>query len=62
MPEPKYRITEKQISERHGIARLERDGFSRSQIMSSMYKLTPGVSQAERTKIVKQLFDRKGEC
>ncbi len=62
MSEPKYKITEKQISEKHGIARLERDGFSRETIMKSMYNLTPGVDQRDRTKIVKQLFDRKGEC
>ena len=61
MSDPKYRIQEKHF-ETHGIKRLERDGFSRSQIMGAMYKLTPGVSQTERTQMVKKLFDRKGEC
>lgn len=58
----KYRITEQHLDTKHGIARLERDGFSRESIMKSMYNLTPGVDQRERTKIVKELFDRKGEC
>ncbi len=62
MAKPKYKINEKHISDKHGIARLERDGFSRQDIMHSMYNLTPGVDQRERTKIVKELFDRKGEC
>ncbi len=62
MSNPKYKITEKHISEKHGIARLERDGFSRETIMKSMYNLTPGVPQIERTKIVKELFNRRGEC
>ena len=58
----KYRISEKDLQTKHGIAKLERDGFSRETIMKSMYNLTPGVSQVERTAIVKELFDRKGEC
>ena len=61
MSDPKYKIQEKHF-ETHGIKRLERDGFSRQQIMHSMYNLTPGVSQKERTALVKELFNRKGEC
>ena len=57
----KYEIKEKHL-ETHGIKRLERDGFSREVIMKSMYNLTPGVSQKERTEMVKDLFNRKGEC
>lgn len=60
MSNPKYRITEKHF-EKHGITRLEKDGFSREQIMKSMYNLTPGLKQTERTKLVKETFDRKGE-
>ena len=61
MATPKYRISEKHF-ETHGVKRLERDGFSRQDIMHSMYRLTPGMSQKERTELVKQTFDRKGEC
>ena len=58
----KYKITEKHLGEKHGIARLEKDGFSREHIMKSLYNMTPGVDQRTRTKIAKELFDRKGEC
>ena len=58
----KYRITENHLTERHGIKRLEHDGFSREQISKALYAHTPGVSQRERTNIMKQLYDRKGEC
>lgn len=61
MSNPKYRITEKHF-ETHGIARLERDGHSRENIMKSMYRLTPGMSQQERTKLVQDTFNRRGEC
>ena len=61
MSKPKYRISEKHL-ETHGIKRLERDGFSRQEIMHSMYRLTPGVSQTERTQITKEVFNRRGEC
>ena len=61
MSDPKYRIQEKHF-ETHGIARLERDGFKREDITKAMYRLTPGVSQQERTKMVKELYNRKGEC
>jgi hypothetical protein len=61
MSKPKYRISEKHL-ETHGIKRLERDGFSREQISKALYAHTPGVSQRERTNMMKQLYDRKGEC
>lgn len=58
----KYRITERHLSDKHGIARLERDGFTREQISKAMYSHTPGCSTAERRELVKNLYDRKGEC
>ena len=58
MSKPKYKITENHLSERHGIARLERDGFTREQISKSMYAHTPGCKQQERNDIMRKLFDR----
>ena len=58
----KYQINEKHLTERHGIARLERDGFKRSDISKALYNLTPGCSQSERREIMQKLHDRKGEC
>lgn len=58
----KYQITERHLSERHGIARLERDGFTRQQISRAIYANTPGCNQRERTDLMRNLFDRKGKC
>lgn len=58
----KYRITERELSTTHGIAKLERDGFSREQISKALYANTPGCQQKERAAIMKNLFNRKGEC
>ena len=58
----KYTINENHLDTKHGIAKLEKDGFSREQISKSLYANTPGCSQKERTAIMKKLFDRKGEC
>ena len=44
----KYRITERELSTTHGIAKLERDGFSREQISKALYANTPGCQQKER--------------
>ncbi len=62
MSEPKYKITEHHLDTKHGIAKLTRDGFTKENITKAMYNLTPGVSQTERTAIMKKLYDRKGEC
>lgn len=58
----KYKITERELSTQHGIAKLERDGFSREQISKALYANTPGCQQKERAAIMKKLYDRKGEC
>lgn len=55
----KYTPTIKDFESRHGISKLERDGFSREQIMKTMYQKTEGMNQADRTQLVSKLFDRK---
>lgn len=54
----KYKITEQHLDTKHGIAKLERDGFKREDISRALYSHTPGVSQAERTRIMERLHDR----
>lgn len=54
----KYRITPAMLEQRHNIAKLERDGFSREQIHKEMYKVTDGASDAERRKLMDKLYDR----
>lgn len=58
MSDAKYKIHLNHLEERHGIARLEKDGHSRETITKSMYKLTEGMPQHERTKLMEKLYDR----
>ena len=62
MATKKYRITEHHLDTKAGIARLERDGFTRQDISRAMYDNSPGASTDERRKIMKNLHDRSGEC
>ena len=58
MSNPKYKITEQLLDTRAGIAKLERDGFSKETISKSMYKLTEGACQDTRKEIMSKLYDR----
>lgn len=55
----KYRLTLNELERPSGIHKLERDGFTKEQIMKQLYKHTDGASQHEREKIVGKLYDRK---
>jgi len=55
---PKYEPSIRDFECRHNIVKLERDGFSREQIMKTMYKKTDGMPQHERSELVSKLFDR----
>lgn len=54
----KYRITEHHITQPGGVEKMKRDGYTRSEIMQTMYKVTSGASTDERTKIVSELFKK----
>lgn len=58
MSRPKYNISIRDLETKHSINKLERDGFSRENIIDSLYKLTEGASQELRTKMVEKVFDR----
>lgn len=58
----KYKISIHDIERQGGIAKLERDGFSREQIMKTMYKKTDGASTEQRQEIVSRLYDRREKC
>jgi len=45
-----------------GIAKLERDGFKRTEIMGEFHKQTKGATNKEREQIVTSLFNRKEPC
>ena len=58
----KYKLTIKDLLIQGGAARLERDKHKREDIMKTLYRETPGVSQQEREKIVSSLYDRREKC
>ncbi len=58
MSRPKYNVTITDLEQRHNVAKLERDGYTRESIVREMYKLTDGMPQHERTQLVEKLFDR----
>lgn len=55
----KYSIKEHHIMEPGGIEKLKRDGYTRSEIMQKMYKVTEGASDAQLTKVVTELFRKE---
>ncbi len=58
----KYKLNETHLSTQHGIKKLERDGFTRQDISRALYANSGKISPAESRAIIKNLFDRKGEC
>ncbi len=58
----KYKITINELQTHGGVAKLERDGFTREKVISEMYKQTEGMSQRDREKMVSKLYDRERPC
>ena len=58
----KYRINMTDLTRPGGIAKLERDGFKRHEIMGEFHKQTKGASNKERDPIVNNLFNLKAPC
>ena len=58
----KYKITENHLDTKHGIARLQKDGFTREQISKSMYAHAGKMNAEEARKLTKKLYDREGDC
>lgn len=54
----KYKITLRDLEQRHNVAKLERDGFKREDVVREMYKLTDGAPQTLRSEIINKLYDR----
>lgn len=55
----KYKVTEHHITQPGYMERLKRDGYTRSEIMQTMYKVTDGATQEQRTQIVSELFRKE---
>ena len=62
MSKPKYKLNDSILDTPGGIAKLEKDGFTRGEIHRQMYQVTSGASQREITQIMKKLYDRKRPC
>ena len=56
---PKYKINATILSQKGEIAKLERDGHTRSDISKAMYRITDGATVEQRRKIVSDLYERK---
>lgn len=54
----KYKPSLRDFEQIGGCAKLEKDGFSRSEIHDFMYKLTDGANTEYRTKLMGNLYDR----
>jgi hypothetical protein len=59
MTSPKYKLTISDIDKAQNIHKLERDGFTKEQIMKTMYRETDGATQRQREEIVSKLYDRR---
>lgn len=42
-----------------GIAKLEKDGMNREQIMKNFYKVTDGLGTDQRREVIEEFFDRR---
>jgi hypothetical protein len=59
MSKPKYKISINDLETKHNVAKLERDGFTRHDIIASVYKHAGDASDRERKEMVSKLFDRR---
>lgn len=57
-----YKINIQDLERKGGIAKLERDGFKRHEIMGEFHRQTVGANNQEREKIVNSLFNRGEPC
>jgi hypothetical protein len=57
----KYKITANDLDEKGGIERLEAMGHDRVSIHQAMFKITDGISNNDRTALMKNLYTRSLE-
>jgi len=57
----KYKITANDLDENGGVERLEAMGHDRHSIHEAMFKHTDGISNTERTQLMKNLYTRSLE-
>jgi hypothetical protein len=57
----KYKITPRDLDEKGGVERLEAMGHDRHTIHDAMFKITDGISNEDRTKLMSNLYKRSLE-
>lgn len=57
----KYKITANDLDQKGGVERLEAMGHDRHTIHEAMFKITDGISNNDRTKLMKNLYERNLE-
>ena len=57
----KYKITANDLDQKGGVERLEAMGHDRVSIHEAMFKHTDGISNTQRTELVKNLYKRNLE-
>ena len=62
MTKPKYRLTMAHLDRQSNVHKLERDGFTKAEIMTTINREMTGSTARQREEIVSKLYDRqKGE-
>ena len=57
----KYKITANDLDVKGGVERLEAMGHDRHSIHDAMFRHTDGISNNDRTKLMKRLYERQLE-
>lgn len=57
-----YKITANDLDEKGGVERLEAMGHDRVSIHKAMFNITDGISNNDRTKLMKNLYTRSLEA
>jgi|GEM_PF-1577636 hypothetical protein len=57
----KYKITANDLDQRGGVERLEAMGHDRHTIHDAMFRHTDGISNNDRNKLMKRLYERNLE-
>lgn len=57
----KYKITANDLDMKGGVERLEAMGHDRHTIHDAMFRHTDGISNNDRTKLMKRLYERQLE-
>jgi len=58
----KYKLKLSDIERNGGIAKLDRDGFTKQQVMQTVHREMRGATRDEKAKVVEKLYNRQEPC